>query len=288
MTSRIPRWSALMSLALLGSAPARALAQAPPALLVQDVTVPETNGGPFVATFVVAFLDPRRDDHGSVTVVISTTGGTATAGTSCGGAGVDYVGLNNFTLALDSTEKRKLVNITVCGDARDEPDETFVISLLRAQGAAIQDGQAQATIIDDDPPPSLRVNDVMVAEGAAGTVATAVFTVTVTGASQNPISVQFATANGSAIGGRCGKTDIEANADPRPSADYAPTSGTLSFAPNLTGQTLASVTTVGTTKEIRVPVCSDDSIDGNEQFTVRLSNPVNATIARGTGTATIR
>lgn len=290
MSSRILRWSALLSLVLLGLTVAADAPAQNQQLGISDRTEPETDGGAHLARFLLTLVDyrPVPGGHGSMTVLVSTTAGTATAGSSCGGAGVDYVSVNGLRLEMPAMEKSVAFNITVCGDTRDEPDETFYLNLSNATGALIQDPQAQATLTDDDPPPSLRVNDVMVAEGTGGTVTTAVFTVTVTGASQYPLSVQYATANGSAFGGSCGESNAEANADPRPSADYAATSGTLSFPANQGSQTLAAVTTVGTTREIRVPVCSNDSINAIETFTVTLSNPVNATIARARGTATIR
>lgn len=267
MSPRILHWSALMILAPLGlaSAPA-ARAQNQPALVINDVTVPfETNGGSSLATFTVTFADTTVT-HGPVTVSFSTTGGTATAGTSCGSAGVDYVGANSFTLAFGSAEKRKQIPITVCGDTRDEQDETFSINLFGANGAGIQDAQGQATLIDDDPPPSLRVNDVTVTEGAAGTVANAVFTVTVTGSTQNTITVSYATANRTATAGSCGTAGV----------DYATTSAALTFAPNQATQTFT------------IPVCGDGVREGGEQFEVRFSGGTGTvTIQDGTGVGTI-
>jgi hypothetical protein len=254
-----------MSLAPLGLAgtPA-ARAQNKPALVINDVTVPsETDGGAGLATFTVSFADTTP--HGPVTVSFSTTGGTATPGTSCNGTGVDFVGANNFTLTFSTTDKQKQIPITVCGDTRDEPDETFLLNLFGASGAVIQDGQGQATLIDDDPPPSLRVNDVAVTEGAAGAVGNAVFTVTVTGSTQNTVTASYATANRSATAGSCGTAN----------ADYATTSGALTFAANRTPQTVA------------IPVCGDGVREGNEQFEVRLSGVANATIQDGTGVGTI-
>jgi len=249
---------------LMLGVPMIALAQKP-ALVINDVTVPfETDGGAGLATFAVTFADTTVA-HGSVTVSFSTTGGTATSGTSCSGVGVDFVGANSFTLAFGPTEMRKQIPITVCGDTRDEPDETFFINLFGASGAAIQDAQGQATLIDDDPRPSLRVNDVTVTEGAAGTVANAVFTVTVTGSSQNTITVSYATANRTATGGSCGTAG----------ADYATTSGALSFAANQPTQTLT------------IPVCGDGVREGNEQFEVRLSGESNASVQDRTGVGTI-
>jgi hypothetical protein len=251
--------------ALTLAAPMIALAQNQRALVINDVTVPfETDGGAGLATFTVTLVDTATS-HPPVTVLFSTTGGTATTGTSCGGAGVDYVGVNSFSLAFGATEKTKQINITVCGDTRDEADETFFVNLFSANGAGIQDAQGQATLIDDDPPPSLRVSDATVAEGAAGTVANVVFTVTVTGSTQNTITVSYATANRSATAGSCGTAN----------ADYATTSGGLSFAANQPTQTLT------------IPVCGDGVREGNEQLEVRLSGATNATIQDGTGVGTI-
>jgi hypothetical protein len=57
--------------------------------------------------------------------------------------------------------------------------------------------------------------------------------------------------------------------------DYIAVSGTLTFSPGTT------------TRPINVKICSDTVNEADENFTVTLSNPVNATIAQGTGTATI-
>src|SRR5205085_2498911 len=87
----------------------------------------------------------------------------------------------------------------------------------------------------------------------------AVFTVTLSAASPQAVSVQFATASGTATAG----------------SDYQSTSGTLTIPANsLTGT-------------ISVPVIGDTVIESNETFVVNLSNPVNGTISTGQGTGTI-
>ena len=63
------------------------------------------------------------------------------------------------------------------GDTLDEIDETFTVTLSDPTNATIADGIGLGTILDDDAPPALSVNDVTVTEGDAGTV-DAVFTVT--------------------------------------------------------------------------------------------------------------
>ena len=124
--------------------------------------------------------------------------------------------------------------------------------------ATIGDGLGLGTITDDDPLPTLSVNDVTVTEGDTGTV-NAVFTVTLAQASGLGVSVDYATANNTAIA----------------PADYTAASGTLTFA---AGET---------TKTVTVLVNGDTLDEANETFFVNLSNPSNATIADGQGVGTI-
>jgi hypothetical protein len=275
MRSRIPRWSALLSLAGLGLAPAAAMSQAQPALIINDVTVFEGNTGTSLAIFTVSFADPAVA-HGTVTVevrTVNTASRTATTGTPCGtrAAGpdgspedVDHLP-RALILSFGPAETWKRVEITMCGDSLYEPDETFSVILLDVNGAVVQDELGQGTIRNDDRAPSLRIDDVTVKEGVAAT-----FTVTITGTSQSISSVSYGTFNGTATGGReCPTTTAQVG-------DYVPTTGTLTF-----------VRFGRKTQEIVVRTCKDPS-DPNETFIVRLSSPVNATIANRTGTALIQ
>src|SRR5207248_1464650 len=93
----------------------------------------------------------------------------------------------------------KTITVQVSGDTRDEYDETFVVNLwtdnLYAENVSIADGQGVGTIVDDDPPPSLTINDVTRTEGNSGSTYF-VFTVSLSTASDKSVSVNFATANG--------------------------------------------------------------------------------------------
>jgi subtilisin-like proprotein convertase family protein len=106
--------------------------------------------------------------------------------------------------------------------------------------------------------PLLTIADTVVVEGNSGRT-DAVFPLELSRPSQQPVTVTFATANGSAIGG----------------LDFAPTNGTAQFGVGQTNQTL------------RVAVLGDTLFEGNESFSVLLSAPVNATLARTTATAVI-
>jgi hypothetical protein len=104
----------------------------------------------------------------------------------------------------------------------------------------------------------LSIDDVSVPEGDAGTT-NAVFTVSLVSASATPVTVDFATADGTAAA----------------PGDYVSASGTLTFAPG------------ETTKTISISVNGDLLVEPDESFFVDLSNPVGATIADGQGQGTI-
>jgi ELWxxDGT repeat protein len=104
----------------------------------------------------------------------------------------------------------------------------------------------------------ISINDVRVAEGTGGTT-TARFTVTRSGDATGASSVQFASADGSAVAGD----------------DYVAQSGTLSFA---AGET---------SKVIDVTINGDDAPESDESFLITLSSASGAIIERGLGTAFI-
>src|SRR5262249_19171128 len=108
------------------------------------------------------------------------------------------------------------------------------------------------------------INDVTVVEGAKGTETTALFTVTLSGALEIPVTFDYVTKNGSAIA--AGGAD----------SDYAAATGTLTFAPG------------GTTKTIPVQIIRDNFREPNEKFTVELQNVINATVTFGKGVGTIQ
>ena len=104
---------------------------------------------------------------------------------------------------------------------------------------------------------TLAINNVTVNEDGRS----AVFSVRLSEASDDQVTVDFATADGTAFA----------------ESDYTATNGMLAFQP---GET--------TEKTIAVAIHDDDEEEGHETFTVRLSNPRNATLADSEGTATIR
>ncbi|KAA2214777.1 cellulase family glycosylhydrolase [Teichococcus oryzae] len=97
------------------------------------------------------------------------------------------------------------------------------------------------------------------AEGAAAGARSLHFAVTLSAAAAQDVWVDYATMPGTAD-----------------SADFTPITGTLHFAPGETAKTVAVVLT------------ADNRVEGDEQFTLQLSNPRGATGGQLTGTGTIR
>jgi Calx-beta domain len=111
-------------------------------------------------------------------------------------------------------------------------------------------------------PPSISVvvsiDDVAVVEGDSGTT-TAAFTVSLSGASSQTITVDYATGDGTA----------------HAPGDYLSKSGTLTFAPGVVSQ------------PVSVSVVGDTAVELEETFVVNLSGATNAVIVRGQGVGTI-
>jgi hypothetical protein len=106
--------------------------------------------------------------------------------------------------------------------------------------------------------PSLSIGDVGVTEGNAGST-NAVFTVTLSPASGQTATVNYATADNTATAG----------------ADYVAGSGTVTFPPGSTSQ------------PVTVAVLGDTLFEGDETFFVNLSGAVNANVVDGQGIGTI-
>ena len=110
--------------------------------------------------------------------------------------------------------------------------------------------------------PDINVNDGSVAEPASGS-ANAVFTVALSHAYSQTVTVNFTTAPGGANPATAG-------------SDYTTTSGTLTFNP---GETIQSIS---------VPVLADaDNLETDETFLVNLTGATNGFIIDGQATGTI-
>ena len=218
-----------------------------PQASIDDRSATEGDAGTTVATFTASLSNPSAFP---VSVDVATSDQTAAAPADYASAAV--------TLTFDPGEVSKTVDVVVEGDVVHEVDETYAIDLANQVGAGLADASGVGTIVDDDAAPVLDVGDVTVTEGNAGDV-TASFPVTLTGTTQVPVTVDVATADGTAT-------------DP---TDYAAVTGSLTFAP---GQTV---------KTVDVLVHGDTTFELGETFTLHLSDTVGATVGTDPGFGTI-
>jgi Tol biopolymer transport system component len=218
-----------------------------PEITINDLTVTEGNTGSVNATFTVALSTSSSQ---AVTVNYATADGTATAP-------ADYQSISGL-LTFNPGDITRTITVPINGDTLDEPSETFFVDLSNATNGVLLDNQGQGTITDNDPAPSLSINDLSVAEGDAGTT-TATFTVTLSAASGQTITVNYANADNTALAG----------------SDYQATSGTLIFHPG------------DNTRTVTVLVNGDMTFEENETFFVNLTSPTNASISDAQGRGTI-
>src|SRR5262249_25751732 len=127
-------------------------------------------------------------------------------------------------------------------------------------GAGNQDSWGPAGMGAPPAQPTLKVKDASVFEGAAGATTTMKFKITLSAASATPVTVHYATANGTATA----------------PSDYKSVTGTL---------TIPAGTTTAT---VKVKVKGDATVEPNETVMLNLSNPSGATIADGQGAGTIK
>jgi hypothetical protein len=107
------------------------------------------------------------------------------------------------------------------------------------------------------PPPQASIFSAAMLEGGPGRRLLS-FTIALSAATAQPVTLRWGTANGSAVAGR----------------DYVAASGVVSFAPGQTERTVG------------VWVIGDRIFEADERFSVRLSAPVNATLAPTAAVAT--
>jgi glucose/arabinose dehydrogenase len=190
---------------------------------------------------------------GAVTVHYATANGSATAGS-------DYTAASGTVsfAAGSASGATRAVTVPILNDSGAESGETFTVSLSSPSGAVLGTPATETLSIVDNDAATLSINNASVAEGSAGPT-NAVFTVTLSAAGSNTVTVNFATANGTATAG----------------SDYVALAGTLTFPAGTTS------------RNINIQATGDTLSEANETFYVNLSNAVNATIADGQGVGTI-
>ena len=229
--------------------------QGPASYSISDSAVFEGTGG---GTTPISFTVTRAGDTsaaGTIDYSVAFPGGGFSADAS------DLSSALTGTVSFNAGETSKVLTLQIVADSNPEGDEGFTVTLSNpSAGGTLGDSKGVGTIVNDDgSPPFVVVNDVTQVEGDGGsTIFT--FTVTRTGGT-GAFTVDYSTADGTATSA---------------SGDYAPTSGTLSFA---AGEN---------SKQVSVTVNGDTAGEFNETFALNLSNPTGfAVLSDSSGTGTI-
>ncbi|MET0754006.1 MAG: Calx-beta domain-containing protein [Pyrinomonadaceae bacterium] len=192
---------------------------------------------------------------GTSMINYTTQDGTATAGT-------DYIATSG-TLIFAAGESTKTIEIPVINDNVYEGNETLSIMLSNPVGGEIElqePSTAALTIVDNESLPVISSANVIVNEPRIAGTSTALFTVQLSNATTQTVSVIYTSLNGTATAGN----------------DYVPVFGELTFAP------------LETTKTFEVQVLADQNYnEPNENFWVRFSGAQNAAIGTFQAMATI-
>ena len=210
-----------------------------PLLSVDDPEATENGDG----TPVTFTLRLSEESGRVVSVSYSTVDSTAKAGD-------DYVAVSNGRETIAAGAQTAQVPVALVNDDFEEEVERFLLELSDPSNAGFGDNVGAATILDDDAPPQILIDDAAATYEAAG--ASVSFAVRLSRADpDDAVTVDYATEDATATAGD----------------DYTHTSNTLTFNPTETAKT------------VTVNLVNDDVAEDTETFRLRLSNPSsNATV----------
>jgi uncharacterized repeat protein (TIGR01451 family) len=221
-----------------------------PVISINDVTLAEGTGAVTNFDFTLTLSEPVNAE---VTVTFTADDNTATSAD-------DFVPVS-ATATFPMNVTTTTATVTVTADNKFEGTEMFFVNLSSpSANAAIDDDQGIGTITNDDPQPTLMINDVTAAETNAGTT-TFTFIVGISNPSATAVTVDAATQNDTA-------------AAPADFIAFAPTP--VTFPANSAAPRPVSVTVNG-----------DTAFESDETFFVNLTSPAGATIADNQGLGTI-
>ncbi len=227
-------------------------------LTIQDATVVEGTG---TLTNIQFTVNLSRSSSQSVSVSYETLDSNDPDPNARAISGIDFTPTSG-RLTFAPNESSRTFTVPITPDSLNELDESFRVRLFNPTNAAFANNAeaifAKGTILDDDVAGVITVDraDIDVAENVAGGVVNVVVTFTPNaGTTQiRPVTVDFTTVPDTAqqIGQR----------------DYFGKTGTLTFraGPGVKQQI------------IPIEIIDDNIREGDESFTVRLSNPNGATL----------
>ncbi|MDD1458293.1 M10 family metallopeptidase C-terminal domain-containing protein, partial [Dolichospermum sp. ST_sed7] len=166
----------------------------------------------------------------------------------------DYTGATpgtGKTITFAANSATATLTIDPTADTIIESDETVGLTLVAGTDYTLGTTTAvTGTITNDDLLHNINLSTNQTIVEGFTSPQNVTYTVTLTSASSQSITVQYATANGTAIA----------------ASDYISTSGTLTFNPGVTSQV------------INIPILNDSLSEANEAFTLALSSPTNANL----------
>ena len=221
-----------------------------------------TVAGPAAAPLTASFVDVPAEHDGETAFTLRIAFSEPLSRMSGRRLRSDVVAVSGgrATAAGRVDRRRDLWKVTV------EPDSLADVTVTLEAGAACdtpaavctKDGRALSNTVSTTVrgPVTVSVADARAEEGTDETID---FAVTLSRAASGPVAVAYATADGTATAGE----------------DYTARKGELTFDPGETEKTVS------------VPVLDDAIDEGEETFTLRLTNASGARIADGTATGTI-
>jgi hypothetical protein len=190
----------------------------------------------------------RSEMMGTASVHYETSSGS---GNGSATLGADYQAASG-TLNFSMGEMSKTIQVPLLDDAVYEGNETFSVTLSNPVNMSLRQGQSTATgtIQDNEMPPTVGFDPASQTVQTGEAAGSAVFTVRLSGPSTQPVTVNYATSNGTAVA----------------PGDYTAASGQLTFAAGQTQQTIS------------VPIIDDNLYELTmENFSVAPTNIVGGT-----------
>lgn len=196
-----------------------------------------------------------REDAGTALITVTRSGGAAggvtvdyTTISDSAVAGSDYV-TTSGTLLFGADQTSKTFPVTISQDSQVEANERFFVRLSNPTGRGTLGATTNSSVALADDESSLSF--AKAAYVFSETNVSLVIPVTRSGALNTPVSISYATANGTALAG----------------TDYRATNGVLNFPTNVTS------------RNIVIPVIRDHVIESNETLSVSLFNPQGGVFA---------
>ncbi|MBI3840204.1 MAG: hypothetical protein HY288_19960 [Planctomycetia bacterium] len=222
-----------------------------PTVSINDVSHTEPHSGQINYVFTVT-LSSGSDQQ--ILVNYETADDTAKV------ADGDYASTSGI-LTFAPGQLTRLITVVANGDLVNEANEKFDVNLTTSEPASkvtIADAQGVGTLVNDIAGPIVSISNVSLGEGDSGSTPF-VFTVSLSAASGQDITVAYTTVDGTAT---------------TAGSDYVGQASTLTF-------------TAGTTVQlITVTVNGDTLNEANETFKVNLTGATIATISATQGSAT--